>query len=334
MDKFGFIIHPIDISQIRRFWPYLNLVPSKIIESFLRIQQPFKVSYIKNIRSIKDSETEGFFIACPLLPHQMLNLDTDFVINKIIRACRIAQDLGAKIVGLGGFTSVVGDKGITISKKLDIPVTTGNSLTVASVIESIKKAVESMNQDISNLKTTIIGATGSIGNACSRILINQVRTLTIVARHKEKLDNLAKQINSSKIEIQLDPHKSIKDADIVITTTSNPEALLDINEFKSGSIVCDVSVPQNITLGNNTREDVLFLKGGLMELPHKVDFGIDTELPNNLIYGCIAETMVLALEKKFESYSLGENLDLEKIDEILELAYTHGFEVPKNKTIY
>ena len=41
-----------------------------------------------------------------------------------------AEKLGAKIVGLGAFTAVVGDAGITVARNLNIPVTTGNSYTV------------------------------------------------------------------------------------------------------------------------------------------------------------------------------------------------------------
>jgi fatty aldehyde-generating acyl-ACP reductase len=43
---------------------------------------------------------------------------------------------------LGAFTAVVGDAGITIAKNLNIPVTTGNSYTVATAIEGTKKASE------------------------------------------------------------------------------------------------------------------------------------------------------------------------------------------------
>ncbi len=61
---------------------------------------------------------------------------------KIIRAAQVAQDTGAKIVGLGAMTSVVGDQGITVAKHVDIAVTTGNSYTVWTAVEGAKQAAQ------------------------------------------------------------------------------------------------------------------------------------------------------------------------------------------------
>ena len=52
---------------------------------------------------------------------------------------KLAQDLGAKVVGLGAFTAVIGDAGITVSNNVDVAVTTGNSYTVATALESYCK---------------------------------------------------------------------------------------------------------------------------------------------------------------------------------------------------
>ena len=46
-----------------------------------------------------------------------------------------------------------------------------------------------------------------------------------------------------------------------------------------------------------------------------------------VIYGCFAEAIILALEKRYEYFSLGRgNITVEKIDEIRELGKKHGFE--------
>ena len=54
----------------------------------------------------------------------------------------MAEKLGAKILGLGAFTSVVGDAGVTIANALDVPVTTGNSFTVAMAVQAIREAAQ------------------------------------------------------------------------------------------------------------------------------------------------------------------------------------------------
>jgi hypothetical protein len=41
----------------------------------------------------------------------------------------------------------------------------------------------------------------------------------------------------------------------------------------------------------------------------------------------MAEPMILALERKFNSYSLGKDFEPDKIREILRLGAKHGFEI-------
>jgi predicted amino acid dehydrogenase len=132
VEKFAFIIHPLDAKRdIARKFPIAKLFPEKTIEWAMKHKDPFVVSHITGIRSATGAEAEGWFIGCPLTPRQLLELPIDFVWSKLIKAGKMAEELGAGIIGLGAFTSVVGDGGITISKNLDIAVTTGNSYTTA-----------------------------------------------------------------------------------------------------------------------------------------------------------------------------------------------------------
>ena len=47
-------------------------------------------------------------------------------------------------MGLGAFTSVVGDAGVTVAKRSPIPVTSGNSLTIWATVETAKLACKEM----------------------------------------------------------------------------------------------------------------------------------------------------------------------------------------------
>ncbi|HZI67172.1 MAG TPA: hypothetical protein VFF17_11455 [Thermoanaerobaculia bacterium] len=48
----------------------------------------------------------------------------------------------------------------------------------------------------------------------------------------------------------------------------------------------------------------------------------------NIAYGCLLEGMLLALEKRFESFSRGRgHITVEKVDEIWDLAQKHGFDL-------
>ena len=74
-------------------------------------------------------------------------------------------------MGLGAFTSVVGDAGKTVAHEADIAVTSGNSLTVAATLEAAKQAVLKMGaEDLKTGRAMIVGATGSIGAVCARLI--------------------------------------------------------------------------------------------------------------------------------------------------------------------
>jgi hypothetical protein len=42
--------------------------------------------------------------------------------------------LGAQIMGLGAFTKVVGDAGLTVAKRSPLPITTGNSYSASGAL--------------------------------------------------------------------------------------------------------------------------------------------------------------------------------------------------------
>ena len=169
MGTFAFIIHPIDVSDVARKFPVSRYIPSGLVERAISHLKPFKVSEINGVRS-RYGTANGYFVTCPLTPRMMMSMPEDKVMAKIIDSAKLAQDLGAKVVGLGAFTSVVGDAGVTISKNVDIAVTTGNSYTVYTAIEATLKAAELMEIDMDDANVLVLGATGSIGRVLSLIL--------------------------------------------------------------------------------------------------------------------------------------------------------------------
>jgi predicted amino acid dehydrogenase len=335
MDKFGFIVHPAKIEDLYRLSSSLKFIPKKILEIGLKYLSPFKVFEIKSIRSSTGQEIAGFFIGCPLLPQQMLSLDTDFVLDKITAACRVAQDLGAKIIGLGGYTSIMVEKGIAekncnISSRLKVPITSGNTYTAWSVFKAISDAAKKKGMDLRKSTAAVIGATGAIGSLCAKKLSAYVPRMIITARHNNKLEALKENIlklNPIEVIIERDVHAAAKYADIAIVTTSSPEALLDTNEFKDQVIICDVSVPMNVNGRATPEKNLTLIKGGLIKLPYEVHIEKYSGLAKDVVYACMAETMLLTFEKIFTAYSLGKNIELTKLDEIAGLADKHGFKV-------
>lgn len=329
MQRFAFMIHPLKAYDFAKKFPVTTKLPESMLEGILRRVPPLTVSKIEGIRSATGATAEGWFVACPLTARQMVELPEDYVLRKIVKAGKKAEESGVPLLGLGAFTAVVGDAGVTVERELDIPVTTGNSYTVATALEGIDYAAKLLDQDLSKSRFAVLGATGSIGKACAKILASQGYDLELVARNRTKLEALAEELRTDygvTPTISTDIQTSLGIADVVVAVTSALDVVVRPEDLKQGAIVCDVARPRNVsTAVAKAREDVFAFEGGVIEVPGDVDFGFNFGFPPGTAYACMAETMILALENKYESYSLGRDLDVNKIKEIKRLAKKHGF---------
>jgi predicted amino acid dehydrogenase len=328
--EFAFIIHPVTgAKDAARKYPALRWLPEPLIELILKRMSPQPVSEITGLRGLTGATAHGWFVGCPLTPRQFLRLPEEFVLGKIIRAAQVAQELGAKIVGLGAMTSVVGDAGITIAKNVDIAVTTGNSYTVWTAVEGAKQAAALMGADVSQARVAVMGATGSIGQVCVRLMAEEAPAVTLIGRNEARLAALAASVDGqARISYTTDPRAGLRDADIVITVTSAVDTVVPGDALKPGAVVCDVARPRDVSKKvARERPDVLVIEGGAVEVPGEVDFHFNFGFPPKTAYACMAETMILALEQRYENFSLGRDLSLERVREIAALAKKHGFKL-------
>ncbi len=330
LDTFAFMLHPLEVEDVYVKYPYLKKMPKKLAEDALRFCEPFVLSNITGIKS-PHNEIEGWFVSCPLTSKQMVTLNEDYVLKKIIKTGRLAEKLGAKILGLGAFTAVVGDAGITVARELNIPVTTGNSYTVATALEGTKKAAEAMDIDFKNAEVLVVGATGSIGRVCARAFAREARFLTIAGRDEKKLEAVGEEIlkeTGLAVRTTKNFKSALRKADIVITVTSALDSVIDSKDLKPGSVICDVARPRDVSKKvAEERNDVFVIEGGVVDVPGDVDFNFDFGFPPKKAYACMAETMILAIEGRFENFTLGRELTLEQVDEISQLAKKHGFKI-------
>ena len=328
MGKFGFIIHPLCINDFRKKFRFAQHLPDKLLKKAMEKLPPIKLSHITGIKS-SGGETEGYLVAVPLLPQQILGLPLGFVENKILKACITARNLGAEIVGLGAFTSVVGDKGVSIAQRLDIPVTTGNSYTVATALEAVRKACAVTGKALQDSEVVIIGANGSIGSTCAKILAGETKFMTLVSRDIKKLEKLAAEIMQKTGLAVHTTNMSVgplRRADVVITVSSSVDTIIRPEHLKRGAIVCDVARPRDVSAQvAQKRKDVIIIEGGIVKVPGNAEFSFDLGLPPGTCYACMAETMILAMEDRLEDYSIGGRLETGRVEEISRLAEKHGF---------
>jgi len=333
MDNFAFIIHPVNPKRdVQRKFPLLGKILSEPAINFL--SQYFPPVYISHITGIVSQatgkEVEGWFIACPLTPKQMVSLPPETVYKKIVATGKLAQKLGANVLGLGGFTSVVGDAGLTIAQQLDIPVTTGDSYTIATAVDGTLKAARQMGTDPAQGVAAVVGATGSIGRVCAQLLSQHVAQLILVGRNKTALAQVQALVKAQgQPEVRITTNmEALQQADMVLTVTNAIGTIIEPHHLKSGAVVCDVARPRDVSRQVvEQRDDILVIEGGMVSVPGPVNFNFDFGFPPGMAFACMAETISLALEGCYKSYTLGKEISLDQVQTMSKMASKHGFHV-------
>ncbi len=258
------------------------------------------------------------------------------VYRKIIQTGRLAEKLGAQILGLGAFTSVVGDAGITIAKALEVPVTTGDSYTVTVAVDAIREAACVMDIPLQTATAAVVGATGAIGQVCAELLAEDVERLYLIGRRQDKLEELRDRLKvraralrpgSAQAELIVSTKMDVlAEAQLILTVTSTIHDVIRPEYLQPGSVVCDVARPRDVSaMVAAVRDDILVIDGGMVDVPGAVDFHFNFGFPPGKAYACMAETIALALDGHFEDYTLGKHLTRERVDEIDGIAKKHGF---------
>lgn len=349
IQRFAFIIHPLDKMDLLKI-PCLksvrnNQTLANVLETISPLIPSFLYGRITGIESAFDgTKVEGDIYTVTEPPKIMLGRPVKKMYDKFLRIAADADKRGNKIMGLGAFTKIVGDAGVTVNKNSPIPVTTGNSLSAAATLWAAKYAVNKMNlvdkiqnkhDGIITVKyngtVMIVGATGSIGKVNSKVLCQNWKRVIIVAPKLYKLIDLKKELEvinpDCEVICSTSANKYAAECDLIITTTSaHGQKIIDIDQVQSGCVICDVSRPFDISKEDaKRRPDVLVISSGEVELPgENVKIGLDLGLEGKSVYACLAETALLAMDKRFTSFSLSRDISYKKIFLIDELAKKHG----------
>ncbi|PWN55517.1 dehydrogenase [Abyssibacter profundi] len=339
--RFAFVIHPLSQEYITKGFPLPKATPKVVmdkVEQAAAHMPPMVYSKMSNIVSPAGAEAEGWLITVGGTPREMLARSPEFTYRRLLMAASMAQKMGAQIIGLGAFTKVVGDAGVTVARRAEIPVTTGNSYSASGALWAAADAVRRMglvkinkNQKIAG-KTMVVGATGSIGSVSARLLAMAVDEVYLAGRNMKKLEalkaSMLKDTPQAKIVATTNYEDHLHEMDMIVTSTSGAgKKILDITKVKPGCVITDVARPLDLPPEEVAkRPDVLVIESGEIELPTDVKMK-DIGLPPNVIYACLAETIVLALEGRFEVFTIGRDTEWEKVKEIYKLGLKHGMKL-------
>jgi predicted amino acid dehydrogenase len=342
MSRFAFVLHPLTVDYLGNHprYRWTQRLPRRWVETAAAYMPGSYVGTVKGSRSEATGKPiDGLIYALGATPRQMLTRPPEFTYSRLNQAVKDAADRGAKIVGLGAFTKVVGDAGVTVANRAPIPVTTGNSLTIAATLETAKLTARRLGwRDLAKGKAMIVGATGAIGSVCSRLLAAAVKDVVLVSIEPDRLSALKQKIMAevpgATVETDLTTNRWVGECDLIVTATSAfGQRVLDISQCKPGAVILDVALPPDISEEEAAvRPDVLVVESGEVTLPGPAHFSFDIGLPQGVAYACLAEAALLTMEERYECFTLGRDVPPNSVKEIYRLFRKHGLQIAPLRT--
>ena len=254
-------------------------------------------------------------------------------IARVRAAAACAIRAGARIVSLGGFSSILIEGNFDqLPERRDTVFTTGNTLTVGFIVQGMKKMCVLEGRDLRKSTLLIVGATGDVGSGCARCLAPLVKRVLLSARNAERLGRLAAELQADgvQVEIATDLQRFSAEADVVVCAASLASPSLLLGRIAPDAIVCDAGYPKNLS-PNAQMPGVRIFFGGLGQITGGLRFapdfhGILNRHPfPDVVHGCLLEGMALALESRFEPFSQGRgSITQERVEEIETIAARHG----------
>lgn len=141
------------------------------------IEHAMEILRAVEVASVTGAKARGLYIDCFISPDR---LDCDYVHDNIgrVRAAACAINAGARIVSLGGFSSILIEGNFhQLPERADTIFTTGNTLTVAFIVQGIRKMCALEGREIRRSTLLIVGATGDVGSGCARCLAPFVKRI-------------------------------------------------------------------------------------------------------------------------------------------------------------
>ena len=343
VNRFAYVVHPPSQEYLKKIKPIevlSDLAPGMMdtVEKVMAYAPPFVYSTISGIRSETGVEAEGWLIALGVTPEQMQAHGPEFTTKRILEAAKIAKKKGAQIMGIGLLPKAVKDTGLEVAKHAVLPITTGNSYFASSALwagaEAVRKLGFARLKDgrLLRAKAMVIGATGAVGVICSHLLARAFEEVHLVGRNIAKLlalqESIQKEVPSAKLNVSTRADTKLSDMDMIVATSSVARDVLDIMQAKPGCVITDTNLPSIFTKeGVAKRPDVLVIRGGEIRLPGDHVEMKDIGLPPGVVYAGLAETITLALEGRFEIFTVGTSPQWDKVREIYRLGLKHGMQL-------
>jgi fatty aldehyde-generating acyl-ACP reductase len=307
-------------------------LPDDEIKDILPWLPPRAVCHVE-VGSRVGAKAHGLYIDSFIPPDHLGAAYVHDNLARVRAAAACAIHAGAKIASLGGFSSILIEGNFDqLPERRDTVFTTGNTLTVAFIVQGIKQMCAREGRDLRTSTLLIVGATGDVGSGCARCLGPLVKRVQLNARKLEPLRRLAGELQSEGIQVEIatGQQEFSAEADLVICVASLASPSLLLGRIAPDAIICDAGYPKNLAPNAQMPGAKIFF-GGLGQITGGMKFtpdfhGILNRHPfPDVVHGCLLEGMALALESRFEPFSQGRgHITPEPVEEIEAIASRHA----------
>jgi len=247
-----------------RYFPILDPkygIPENEVEKLWNSLPPFKVGEISGF--IDDQKINCIIISVPITPktlgdYRSATERVNYVRPRISQAAKLAEKMGARIIGLGETLASLTMHGKKLQEQFpEIKIATGHAFTTYFMTEWTNFIAEKIGINLKDSQVTIIGANGSIGSAMTEMLLeqgvsalrlhDQSNMLGALEKRKKEISN--KYLNR-KIEItggNENLREACRNSRIILVAASSPIPFIKAQHLDKNTFVINDSQPPSIT---------------------------------------------------------------------------------------
>ncbi|MDR7420187.1 MAG: glycerol-3-phosphate acyltransferase [Armatimonadota bacterium] len=336
----AFMIHPMnlaDVLHVRRFrvltpLRHLGMISDATVRRFGRFVRPIKVDDIYPIVTADGRRARVYLIGVPMMPDQIRS-EPELAVRRAVQTAELAANLGATVLGLGAYWSVVGNKGIDVQARAPITITNGGAYTAGTVKIAVPRVLDRLRQrgvDPARATAAVVGANGVVGFGICRAIVEHVGRLIMLGTDRDRLDRsrdlLRKRYPGAVIDATTSTD-ALRDAHVIFTATSAAAPVIFPQHVRPGCVIFDLGRPPDVHPSVATVPGVEVMPGGVVRLPGAPKGRLDLGYGDGLVPACLAETVILALDGQHERTSLGDRTKAENIEYFVERGRALGIEV-------
>ncbi|MDJ0756421.1 MAG: hypothetical protein QNJ45_23010 [Ardenticatenaceae bacterium] len=337
LNRIAFVNQPLSDNLFRSVYPWTRLIPRPLLRGVSPYVPPVFLGRLRQVTSpATDFQAEAILLTLGGTPRAFIGRDQQFVLRRLLQAAHLAERLDARLMGVSAYSALMGEAAELVSHKTDIAVTSGRNLSMAAALEASLQAFQAIHGQDKPPTVVVLNANRPDAAACAQYLAPLCGDLTLIANRPEHLTQLKQTIQverpQAKIHIRNSLNHQLENAQIIVSALSDQDKplgpTLDLASCYPGTVICDLGRPPLLSKDVvQQRPDLLVIHGAEFRLPGSPQSDIQLGAGSDTVPSALAEALLLALESRFEDFSLDRIPDVVRWREIISLAQTHTFEL-------